>query len=230
MIHEYSYFRADGQSQAGVEAVIEAASEYKSMRAALMHDYQASGVVSGMDVHLQRYVITALTFNGAPPAGWQAVGKALNGHTIAAPCASSADGFYLANMAGLMERAARRMQLENVFHCGAMPDKDLPAGVYTRAFIRRTSMDEGRALQGQMVDMVTEVVQSDQPVRLSDPLDFKMMGGKYYIRVPNDAAGKPIFTPPDAHKIEFEAVMKIEFDLLSHDFRNLSDYSGGRTL
>lgn len=228
MIHEYTYFQADGQAQAAVDAVNDAVAEYKSMRFAVMNDYQASGIVSGMDMHLQKYMITALTFNGVPPAGWQAVGRNVQGHTIAKPDKSSPDGFYLANMAGLMERAALRMQLENVFHCGDMPDKDLPAGTYTRAFIRRTSVDEGRALHGSILDSVTEVVQSDQPFRTTDPLDFKMIGGKHYIRVPNDATGQPVFTPPDAHKISFDALLKIEFDIINRDFNSFRGHAMGR--
>lgn len=217
----YTYFRADGAALDRIETVQAAKKELEKMKHALCKRYGANQVMLRFDQAPGRVTVSDFyyiaAFDKNVPAHWESKrhmspeGKLQA--ILAHPPAGSPDEFFLADYAGLMQRAMRRARLESVFDCGEMPMKDLPEGRYSGAFVRNTHIDErqsGGAVIGSIADNVTGCFGSNSPCRSSDPLDAMEMMGHWYVRVPNDAGGKPRFTPPDSAAVTLAEMMKID--------------------
>lgn len=218
----YTYFRAEGLSLDRVETAVAAKREFEKMKKELCKRYGASEAMCSMAEGLRHLSVRSFYFSPAQeknvPAHWESDRQTGSDGELqaifAAPPAGSPDAFFLADYAGLMTRAVRRMKLENLFGCGDMPMKELPAGSYSGAFVRDRNVETPGATAAQQVgqirDNVTFCFGSNSPCRGSDPLDMMNMMGAWYIRVPNDEAGAARFTPPDAVPVSLGEMIKLD--------------------
>ena len=151
----------------------------------------------------------------------------MSGDPFGLPPEGSAEHFHMANMGGLMVRAARNSRLERVFGIEDMPMKSLPAGEYHGEFVRHANLktaDEERQ-PGRLRDNVTFCFGSNCAGRGSDPLDFMKLQEKWYIRVPNKpGTEEPQFRPPDAVPAAYDEVLLA--DLMEFKNRNGPRFSG----
>jgi len=220
----YSYFKADGASLDAVETMQAAKKEHEKMRAALCKRFGADDMMGGYDKGEGRYRFFTFYFSPANedkvPPGWEVTTRQTgsNGELqaiFAKPAAGSKDDFFVIDYCGLMLRAAKRSQLENLFGCGDMPMKELPAGDYHGAFVRNSNVNKDRYNYnqdgiGHIRDNVTMIFGSNSACKGSDPIDMLQMMGDVYIRVPNDAAGKPYFVPPDAVEVPLKEMLVLD--------------------
>lgn len=218
----YTYFRADGLALDRIESAGAAKKELEKLKKDLCQRFGASDVVltrSGDDKPIS---IWSFYFSPAQekavPAHWETQRQTgCEGELqaiFANPPAGSPDHFFLTDYAGLMQRAFRRSRLENGFGCGEMPMKELPAGSYSGAFVRDRNVERpgasGPRHIGQIRDNVTFCFGSSSACRGSDPIDAVQMMGDWYIRVPNDAGGRPRFTPPDSLVVPIDRMMELD--------------------
>lgn len=220
----YSYFKADGASLDAVETRQAAKKEHDRMRAELCKRFGADDMMGGYDAAEGRYRFITFHFSPANedkvPADWEVTTRQTgsNGELqalFAKPAAGSKDDFFVTDYCGLMLRTAKRSRIENVFGCGDMPMKELPAGDYHGAFVRNSNVNKDKYNYnqdgiGQIRDNVTMVFGSNSACRGSDPIDMMQMMGDWYIRVPNDAAGKPCFVPPDAVEVPLKEMLALD--------------------
>lgn len=222
MTREYSYFRAEGASLSAIETVEESRAELKALQENICKKFGA-GYVSARFDDDNRFVIRFFDFGEAkdPPEGWVIKNRQMSQDgerqeaLLAKPAPGSADEFHVANMAGLMARAARNSRLEGVFGCGDMPMRDMPAGRYSGAFVRSaTCEDRMKAPEdapGKISDTTTFIFYSNGAGRGSDPLDAVKMNGSWYIRVPNkNGSDEPVFVPPDAVPVSYGDMIKAD--------------------
>ena len=218
MTAQYSYFRADGASLAAIATIAEAKLEVEEMRWLLCQRYGASSVTGWLDSQTGRYTIHEFQF-GIPsvaPEGWVSTRperQTDGAPERAIPAAGSADHFYINNFAGLIERAAGKQRLEHVLGSGEMPFRDMAAKAKTSdRFVRYTMLGGGDKPAGEVAqeDFRLFTVISG-PWQSADPLAHQKMGDDFYIRVPNRADTEiPQFTPPDAVRISYDDMLKID--------------------
>ncbi len=217
----YTYFRAGGLTLDHIETVEAARKELEKMKRDLCKRFGANEVMFTRDAETGRVRIRefyyAAAFEKNVPAHWESRRQMSSDDKVQAvfahPPAGSPDAFFLADYAGLMHRAARRMRLETVLGSGEMPMKEMPAGSYSGAFVRDRNVDSagGTARQiGTIRDNVTFCFGSNSPCRAGDPLDAMEMMGNWYLRVPNDEKGAPRFTPPDSTAVPMADMMKLD--------------------
>lgn len=218
----YTYFRADGLSLDRVESAAAAKREFEKMKKELCKRFGAGEVMYNMPEGSRHATVRSFYFAPAQeknvPAHWESKRQTgIDGELqaiFAQPPAGSPDAFFLADYAGLMTRALRRMKIENLFGCDEMPMKEMPAGTYSGSFVRDRNVETqgaaGERMVGQIRDNVTFCFGSNSACRASDPIDVVLMMEAWYIRVPNDAEGKPRFTPPDAVEVPLAEMMKID--------------------
>lgn len=195
----YSYFRADGQSLLIVQTVDDAKKEIEQFNDQLCVKYGASEYFD--------YGSGSFVFNKSAkaPEGWEI--KDHSSCFTAKPAQGSADAFYIANVNGLKQRAQDRSNLGVMFGCGNFPEKKLPEGKYHGAFVCDGDV-VGASTAGRIRDTTTMCFGSNSPITVGfTQLDAMQLAGTWYIRVPNDANGKPYFTPPDAALVSFTDMM-----------------------
>lgn len=229
----YTYFRADGLALDRIETAGAAKKEFDKLRKDLCKRYGASEVMCSMAEGLHHLSVRAFHFTPAQeknvPAHWESDRQTGSDGELQAifakPPAGSPDAFFLADYAGLMTRAVRRMRLENLFGCGDMPMKEMPAGTYFGAFVRDRNADTGGPAGekriGHIRDNVTFCYGSNGACRSSDPLDTMQMMGDWYIRVPNDEKGQPRFTPPDSTAVPIAEMIKLDNEERAARFNRL---------
>lgn len=217
----YTYFRADGLALDRIETVEASKKELEKMKRDLCKRFGANEVMFTRDAETGRVRINefyyASVFEKNVPAHWESNRQMSSDGKVQAvfahPPAGSPDAFFLADYAGLMDRAARRMRLETVLESGEMPMKEMPAGSYSGAFVRdrnvENTADTSRRI-GSIRDNVTFSFGSNSAIRAGDPLDVMEMMGHWYLRVPNDENGQPRFTPPDSAIVPLAEMMKID--------------------
>lgn len=215
-IPEYSFFRAEGLSLAAVETAEEARAEFHSLRKKLQDRFGSRAIFVTTDKDTNKLVIDCFAFNrdDKTPEGWD-IDRPRDDEdssTLASgmPKPGTADAFYLASMTGLMERAAKNMHIENVFGCGDMPRKELPAGKYHGEFVRNNSLEtEGEKPVGRLRDRATFCFGSNGRMTMGDPVDYMQLDGAWYLRIPNKKdAAEPQFMPPDAIPVSYEEVLE----------------------
>jgi len=222
----YTYFRAEGASQDAVETVQAAMREHDKMRADLCKRFGANDMMGGYDRETGGYRLSAFYFSpknaDKVPPDWEILNRQTDDNgalqaIFAKPAAGSKDDFFVADYCGLMLRAAKRSRIENVFGCGEMPMKELPAGSYHSAFVRNSNVNKepynyNQEGIGRLRDNITRLFGSNSPCQSGDPIDMMQLMGNWYIRVPNDAAGKPHFTPPDAVEVPLQDMLALDRD------------------
>lgn len=220
----YSYFKAAGASLDALETMQASKREHEKMRKELCKRFGADDMMGGFDKENNNYRFHTFYFAPASedkvPADWTVSNRQTgsNGELqaiFAKPAAGSKDDFFVTDYCGLMLRAARRERLENVFKIDDMPMKELPAGDYHGAFVRNKNVNDDKYNYnqegiGQIRDNVTFCFGSNGAIKGSDPLDSMQLMGDWYIRVPNDAAGKPRFTPPDAIEVPLKDMLELD--------------------
>lgn len=228
----YTYFRADGLSQEQVESARAAQKEFDKLKKDLARRFGANDVMWRLDRDTRRLHIDSFHFTPAQeknvPAHWESDRQTGQNGTLQAifaqPPAGSSDAFFLADYAGLMQRACRRMRLENTLGCGEMPMRDLPAGSYETAFVRESHV-KGAAQAGHIQQNFSGIYGSNSACRSSDPVDAMRMMGSWYIRVPNDENGRPRFTPRDAAEVPIEEMIKTDNEERAARFNRLQSSS-----
>lgn len=218
MTAEYSYFCAEGASLAAIDTIAEAKLEVEDMRWVLCQRYAASAVVGWLDNQTGRYTIHEFHF-GIPsvaPEGWISTRPERQSEGAverAMPVPGSADHFYITNFAGLIERAAGKQRLEHVLGSGEMAYRDMEARAKTSdRFVRYTILGGGEQPAGEVAqeDFRLFTVISG-PWKSADPLAFQKIGDNFYIRVPNrHGSDIPQFSPPDAVRIPYDDMLKID--------------------
>lgn len=220
----YSYFKADGASLDAVETMQAAKKEHEKMRAALCKRFGADDMMGWYDKVEGRYLFTSFYFSPASeskvPSDWEVSNRqtGMNGELqaiFAKPAAGSKDDFFVTDYCGLMLRVAKRSHIENVFGIDDMPMKELPAGEYHGAFVRSSNVNKDKYNYnqdgiGHIKDNVTMCFGSNGACRGSDPIDMMQMMGDWYLRVPNDATGKPYFTPPDSVAVPLKEMLELD--------------------
>ncbi|MEZ0224996.1 MAG: hypothetical protein ACAH83_10615 [Alphaproteobacteria bacterium] len=227
---EYSYFRADGLSLAAIETAEEARVDFYAQRRKLEQRFGSRCIFTSNDRDTGRFKIDCFAYNrnDKTPEGWDIDPADEQDGSLASgmPKPGTSDDFYLASMAGLMERSAKNMRIENVFGCGDMPMKELPAGKYHGEFVRHNSLEEaGEKPVGKLRDRVTMCFGSNGAGKSSDPIDCMKLDGEWYIRVPNmPGTATPRFTPPDAVPVNYEKML--EADAAEYNIRYNPHRSG----
>lgn len=216
---EYSYFRAEGLSLSAIETVEEAKQELQELKRKLCSAYKADEMMGWVDKTSGRFKVFCFIFRppAEPPEGWKDTQERQMTYDnsrvqtiFSLPAEGSSEQFHVASVCGLMERAARNCRLEDVFGCGDMPMRELPAGSYSGQFVRQASFkDPAKPLpEGKLRDQTTMCFGSNGAIRGSDSLDYMELNSTWYIRVPNAKdTGQPVFVPPDARPVDYDDML-----------------------
>lgn len=219
---EYSYFRAAGLSLAAIETVGMAEARIAEICDKLARDCGAERTM--WTIKDNRFTIFALVFadEGQVPTGWAEppeVGGQSNGTIYRLPSAGSAMHFNMQAECGRAMRFYKRNTLEKFFCLGHMPMRARPAGEYSDRFVRETtwlrafggfSFGPKRETEGYARQPQSFLGGSNSDCNCSDPLQHLKYGPDYYIRVPNDAAGQPLWLPPDGVPVSLADMLAID--------------------
>jgi hypothetical protein len=230
MTAEYSYFRAEdgGKSAAAIQAVQTSKRAMRDLKRNLCDIYNANEIwgrvsepgekIPGNDQG--HYYIENLSFDSDDnvPEGWVISQHAEPGRpgSIAAamPAPGSEDDFHLRQARVLLDDYMRTTSLEDVFGCGQMPMRVLPPGEYNGSFVMHSRLRRPHAgetfRKGMLSDNATFLFGSNGPCKIADPLDYKFLDGKWYIRVPNDEQGRPRITPPDSEPVGYSRMQELD--------------------
>ena len=219
----YSYFRAEGQSWRAVKTAEAARKQLEQMKRELCQRFGASDMDGGFNKNTECFEIRSLSFSSKVPEDWSeescktdSAGKILS--ISAKPAPETRDYLYFRHMEYRMEDVFRESVLELVF--GGLPRQqlELPAGKYHNAFVRYAHVKDDAANLGigSLRDHVSAFTESPVPGTVENPLDYMNLAGDWYIRVPNDASGRPFFEPPGAVLMDY-------FDMLKLDQREARD-------
>ncbi len=240
MLAEYSFFRCEGKSLTLMEVMMDARAELEDLKTRLAKRYDAGTIMGGWDEKQQRFRLTAFVFEPPAecPADWDVNNRQMSNDgktrvaTFASPAPGSKDYFNTLAYLGLMERAAKNTRLEHIFQCGEMTYKSLPAGSYSNSFVQfHTLRDvafpkpEGNLKDGRFMTY------SNSPVNSNDLLCHMNIGGDWYVRVPNIAGTEdPQFTPPDAVRMDYQDMLRLDNGEKLERFNQLRASSFGRPL
>ena len=214
---EYSYFRAEGQSLMAIEQLLMAWDETAALRKKITDHFGADDVSAYVSRETGKLKINYLTFNppNAAPPGWVEVYDAGDRGRYVLPAPDTADSFYLASMAGLMERTARRQSLEDVLGSPEMTWRDMEDGQRPSQKFVRYTMAELAAPEkpsGQIYDRVSGTgFVTGAPWRAADPIVMTGLEEIWYLRVPNKPGTDiPQFVPPDAVQMSYDTMLMID--------------------
>lgn len=217
MFAAYSYFRAEGASLTAIETVAEARDELEQMRKKLATHFGADKVTGSISRDTGRFTIDSFVFEPPKkmPQGWeQAEVYGAPAGKYGLPKPGSSEHFYMLNMAGLMERAAKRTDLEAVLKSGEMPWRDMQDGQHLSGqFVRYAAAREDTAKpSGQLSDPFAHgISMSGGPWKASDSLSYAKLDGGFYIRVPNRPGTEtPAYTPPDAKPVSYDDMLSLD--------------------
>lgn len=139
------------------------------------------------------------------------------------PAPGSRDDFRIVTQCGLADRAVRNRRLEDVLGCPDFPSRPCAAGYFSNRFVRDVTCyapwQEGAATMppvpsrhGRLAQPAVMALGSSRPQAGggSDPLQHMKLNGDYYIRVPNDGRGRPLFVPPDAALMDYETMLGLD--------------------
>jgi hypothetical protein len=217
-MEEYSFFRAEGKSYEAIQTVVSAKSEIFRLSRKACDRFGAEDFVADKKSPSFRFSPS----QGMPPQEWivkeerlHASGRGDIVSIYAVPPKGSAEEDFTNLVSQMMVELEPLTRLEHVLGCGNMPVKHLPAGRYISTFVRNRDVDDNPMGStrniGLLKDAFNSCTFSSAPISKSNPLAFiEFTNGECYIRVPNDDKGKPVFTPPDAVRIDYDEMIRLD--------------------
>ena len=216
---EYSYFRAGGMTHDAILAVVDARAALEVMRKDISQRFGAYNMF--YDLHEGSCRIQSFGYNREQdiPAGWQ---KVEHGQVTfrRMPVDGSADHFTLLSHQGQLTRHLRRSDLGFFLDIPAMPVKQLPAGYYSQRFVRKeTYTSEARTYVGPKPEPENHGIYKEggdplpsatKTVDYQQAVTFLKYDGVYYVRVPNDAKGQPVWTPPNSAPVGYNDMLALD--------------------
>ena len=224
---EYSFFLASGVTVSAIEAAEAARRDYLAQYKDLDDHFGADGHFREIDEKTSHYRISCITFDPDAnlPKGWDmTMPRKRNQVPFGLPKPGTADAFYVADMASLMERSFRDMLVENQLGVGEMPSKQLPAGEYSGAFVRERTLEDSDARPpGRLRDRSTICFGSTTDGTVDDPVEYMKLDGSWYIRVPNKiGSDEPQFVPPDSMRVPYDRM--IQLDMAEYERRRYAPF------
>jgi hypothetical protein len=216
MTAEYSFFRAEGLSLSAVETAEDARLEFTKTVETLKTRYGACALFlsNDKDTGRLRFDCFAYRRGDKTPDGWVIETAEDQPGSLASgmPKPGSPDDFYLAGMAGLLDRAAKNQRIEYVLGVDDMPRKEIPAGEYHGSFVRNNSLKTaGEKAVGQLRDRTTGCFGSNGRISMGDPVDYMKLEGNWYLRVPNKpGTEEPQFAPADALPMDYARMLELD--------------------
>lgn len=212
-MQEYSYFRLGERSSALVDQVRRSSQAVDEEKERLRGIFNAKSVKIEVTPENKIGAHPVFTFSDleSVPGGWKP-DWVLAFSVEAVPAKGSKDFFFLENWRREMERLLQGSRLEDVFETGEMPARDMPSGIYDKSFVRESFQRvQGRDdRSGRLQDHVSTLSYSNLPIRAAYPLDYMALDGVYYLRVPNDGNGTPVFIPPDSEPVDYEDMLALD--------------------
>ncbi|TAL37855.1 MAG: hypothetical protein EPN97_04485 [Alphaproteobacteria bacterium] len=226
---DYSYFLAQGMSLEAFDTMKESKAEFESLKAKLCKKVGANDIMGGCLERGGRFEIVFFHFRADQkvPDGWKVNTEQRDQDgalqcTFAMPAPNTPDHFYMANMSGLMERAARHMLLEDIFGAEWFM-RDVTAGAGESAFVRQKYVGDAGP-KGKIPGPNPSYERQESPgSKTADQMAAMELDGKMYIRVANKpGTEEPICAPPDAQRVSYEDMLKA--DQAEWDRRNMRRY------
>jgi hypothetical protein len=229
-MNEYSYFRAqpDGFSAEAIKIVIDSEKQVDETSAALAREYGAKTFQLWNRPEGDEEARFTFVFGNSNdvPADFEITGIQLDNDDVtevATFAKPKADTVAAINVAVQIERILLLWQfgtLEDVFHSEEMGEKAVPAGRYSKAFVRSgdyicawDGSTRERPDSGKISDNNSFMGGSNSAIRRPHRLDYARLNGEWYIRVPNDEkTGKSLFTPPDATPVKYADMLKADLE------------------
>lgn len=216
MAAEYTFYRAEGMSLSAVETAEEARLEWHREIRKLEKRFGACAVGFSKDEATGRLKFDCFAFDrdDKTPDGWniQPAGDGQGSLATGMPKPGTPDDFYLASVAGLLDRTSKNMKVENLLGVAEMPRKQLPAGEYHGEFVRDNSLKTpGGKPVGRMRDKVTLCFRSNGAMSAYDPVDYLKLDGAWYLRVPNKPGTEETqFAPQDAVRMDYSRMLELD--------------------
>ena len=215
---EYSYFRAQGQSLIAVEKVEAANKAWEKMQQKIRDRFGATDILTSCDRNVPFRIIGLLIKKEKTPDDWQQTSSIINQDlNVVRPPKGSEDAFFLDVLEAQMARHMAQNTLHKALNIPEMPMKKLPAGSYSSSFVRKVThiapyaafnvaepWDHGKAQDKYFIGGSSVALSN------SDPVCHHRYGDDYFIRVPNDASGQPLFIPPDAMAVAYDEMLDID--------------------
>lgn len=217
--HEYSYFRAGGATHDAIIVVERARVELAALRKTISQRYGAYNVFFENDGDKCRIASFGYNREQDIPEGWE---KVNHGQVTfrRLPPAKSADAFNLQAYQGLLTRHMRRSELGFFLDIPPMPAMTLPEGYYSQRFVRKMTYTGGAraylgarpepADHGHYKESGDPLPSAQRATQYPQVVTFMKYDGVYYVRVPNDAQGQPLWTPPHSARVDYAEMLKID--------------------
>lgn len=204
---EYSFFRAEGRSLEAVKAAATAREDAQKIGSELKRRYGA------MDYAAFGTGTFVFRPGQALPENFtlghvQKDSKGEDECVFAKVTPGTPDEFIVDTATRLIKELYAKT-LEKALGSGEMPQKIYPAGTYEPAFVRdHTIQGEGKA--GMLRDPLMFVFGSNGATSSVDRLVSLQILDDWFVRVPNDATGKPVYTPPDALAMTYDEMLELD--------------------
>lgn len=227
MTDEYTYFRAGGLTHDAIIVVEAARAEIDALRKALSQKFGAYNMY--FDLHDGKCRIHSFGYNREQdiPDGWQ---KVEHGQVTfrRMPPDGSADYFTLLSHQGQLTRHLRRSDLGFFLDIPPMPAVALPAGYYSQRFVRKqTYTSEARAYLGPKPEPADHGIYKEsgdalpsatKPIAYQQRVTFLKYDGVYYVRVPNDGQGQPLWVPPNSARVGYNDMLALDSRVFAQRF------------
>lgn len=230
---EYSYFRAEGQAKEVAAAAVQAHHDHNARLYSLKLSFYADRVdYNDPDnysiLYHAAHVVPADLY--VSRIDTDAEGKETAVHALPRP-GSLAEAKML-EVIDKLEAAHAAQQLEAAFGIADMPAKHLPPGEYETAFVRQRTVKDATQQAGGVPQTGKIEVSSRRGGIVADPLQAMRLDGQYYIRVPNDAEGRALFTPPDSILMDYRDMLALDDveKALRHGMNPQLAHAGARPL
>lgn len=216
MASEYTFYRAEGLSLSAVETAEEARIEWHAEIKKLEKRFGACAVFFSKDETNGRLKFSCFAFNrnAKTPEGWNVDPADEQESSLASglPAPGTSDDFYLAGMAGLLDRTAKNMKIETLLGVEEMPRKSVPAGEYHGEFVRDNNLKvAGEKPVGRLRDKSTFCFGSNSAMTVYDPVECMKLDGNWYLRVPNKpGTDEPQFVPRDAVRMDYDRMLALD--------------------
>lgn len=224
---EYSYFRAGGMAHDAIILVVQAREALQTLRKDISQRFGAYNMFYELRdgaCHIQSF---GYNREQDIPDGWQ---KVEHGQVTfrRMPVDGSADHFTLLAQQGRLTNYLRRSELGFFLDIPPMPVLPLPAGYYSQRFVRKqTYTSEARAYLGPKPEPEDHGIfkesgdplpSATKPVDYQQTVTFLKYDGVYYVRVPNDAAGQPLWTPPNSAEVSYNEMLALDARVYQQQF------------
>lgn len=229
---EYSYFRAEGLSLSAVRRVVNAKNTIGKI------EKSVCSIFTTVDCRIEKDAIhIQFPSDAHVPQGWTIVEHRLYGTEIgitnrpyAVPPVNAREALLLEQMHSLAGQALRERKLEDIFCCGNMPAKTLPAGHYSDRFVQQQEWKEPThpammRREGYLTEQFSKCTYSASTYMKPDNLTFLEISGEYYIRVPNGTDGKPVFLPPESVHVALSDMLDLDRTEFQHRRQSITAHS-----